>query len=177
MREAKVGAAALVLVTLLALSACGPRPPGMPLLDAINQDNADVVLEHMEFGTDPDNTFIPPGAPFAGASALHLAVLKNNEEIVTILLDNGANIDVKARETFKGTPLDWAAFWGVRGMVMLLVEKDADVNSKNAVGGTPLDAAKADNPFVDKEDLEQFQESRAFIREYLAGKGGKPGAE
>ena len=75
----------------------------MPLLDAIDQDNADVVREHMEFGTDPNETFIPPGIPFAGASALHLAVLKDNREIAQVLLDNGADIDIRARDRVQGT--------------------------------------------------------------------------
>ena len=93
-------AMATFFLVVLASAACGPRPPGVNLLEAIDQEDVRLVREHMEFGTDPDQTFIPPGYPFAGASALHLAVLKDNEEIVHILLDNGADIDIRARETF-----------------------------------------------------------------------------
>ena len=176
-RIADTCVATLVLGILLASVACGPKPPGIDLLEAIDQGDSEAVLAHMKFGTDPNETFIPPGYPFAGASALHQAVLKDNEEIVSILLDNGANIDIKARETFQGTPLDWAAFWGVKDMVLLLVEKGTDINSKTTVNSTPLDAAGADNPFVMVGDLERFLEDRAFIREYLASNGGRSGSE
>ena len=131
----------------------------------------------MEFGTEPDETFIPPEYPFVGASALHLAVLKDDEEIVNTLLDNGASIDIRARESFRRTPLDWAAFWGLRDMVVLLVEKGADINSVTVLQSTPLDAARADNPFVAVGQVERFLENRAFIREYLAASGGKLGLE
>ena len=103
----------MCLALMAVLIACGPEPPSVNLLQAIDQENTKLVRDHMEHGTDPDETFIPIGFPFAGASALHLAVLKDNEEIVVILLESGANIDVKARETFQGSPLDWAAYWGL----------------------------------------------------------------
>ncbi|MCE2466235.1 MAG: ankyrin repeat domain-containing protein [Dehalococcoidia bacterium] len=170
------GTAALLLV-IAAIVACGPRPPGVSLLEAIDQEDVELVRAHMEFGTDPDEMFIPPEYPFAGASALHLAVLKDNEEIVGILLEGGANIDIKAREYFQGTPLDWAAFWGIKDMGVLLVEKGADVNSRTVVNSTPLDAAKADNPFIQVGQLEEFLENREFIQDYLAANGGKLGVD
>ena len=123
-------AAIVIPVLLLASVACGPKPPGMPLLGAIDQDNADIVREHLEFGTDPNETFIPPGIPFAGASALHLAVLKDNREIAQLLLDNGAGIDIRARDQFKGRPLEWAVFFGIKDMGVFLVESGADVNAQ-----------------------------------------------
>ena len=149
--------------------------PVLTLLDAIDQDNADAVRAHMESGTDPDKTFIPPGFPFAGASALHLAVLKDNSEIVQVLLDNGADIDIKALDEFKGSPLEWAAFFGIKDMAVFLVESGADINSKNAYGTTPLDATSSDNPFIPEEDRKQFDENRFFLRQYLSEKGAQSG--
>ena len=175
LKRARIGVTTLNAVILLASFACGPKPPGLPLLDAIDQDNANVVRDHMESGADPNKTFIPPGVPFAGASALHLAVLKNNHEIVGILLDNGADIDIRVRDTSEGSPLEWAAFFGIKDMGVLLVESGADVNAKNAFGTTPLDAAAADNPFIPKENLEEFNENRAFLEEYLSARGGESG--
>ncbi len=98
--RAVIGMATLFLVMLSAATACGPMVPDLPLLDAIDQNNADAVRGHMEFGTDPNQTFIPPGFPFAGASALHLAVLKDDQEIARTLMENGANIDLRARDAF-----------------------------------------------------------------------------
>ena len=163
----------LFLVVLLTSLACGPTPPALPLLDAIDQDNADVVRTHMEIGTDPDKTFIPPGLPFAGASALHLAVLKDNQEIVQLLLDNGADIEIKALDEFKGSPLEWAAFFGIKDMAVFLVESGADINARNAYGTTPLDAVHANNPFIPEEDRKQFDENRAFLRQYFSEKGAE----
>ena len=165
----------LFLAVLLTSLACGPTPPALPLLDAIDQDNADVVRTHMEIGTNPDKTFIPPGLPFAGASALHLAVLKNNQEIVQLLLDNGADIDIKALDEFKGSPLEWAAFFGIKEIAVFLVESGADINSKNAYGTTPLDATSSDNPFISEKDRKQFDENRFFLRQYLSEKGTQSG--
>ena len=160
---------------LLAAFACGPKPPGMPLLDAIDQEDTDVVRDHMEFGTDPNETFIPLGIPFAGASALHLAVLKDNREIAQILLDNGADIDTRARDEFKGPALEWAVFFGIKDMGIFLVEAGADVNAKNAIGTTPIDAADADNSFASGDDLKELDENRAFLKDYLRARGGKSG--
>ena len=149
--------------------------PTLPLIDAIDQDNADAVRAHLESGTDPDKTFIPPGLPFAGASALHLAVLKGNSEIVQVLLDNDADIDIKALDEFKGSPLEWAAFFGIKDMAVFLVESGADINSKNAYGTTPLDASSSDNPFIPEEDRKQFDENRFLLRQYLSEKGAQSG--
>ena len=160
----------LVLILFLASFACGPTPPALPLLDAIDQDNADVVRTHMEIGTDPDKSFVPPGIPFAGASALHVAVLKDNREIVQLLLDNGATIEIKALDEFKGSPLEWAAFFGIKDMAVFLVESGADINAKNAYGTTPLDAASSHNPFIPEEERRQFDENRDLISAYLIEK-------
>ena len=167
--------ASLVFILFLASFACGPTPPALPLLDAIDQENADVVRAHMEIGTDPDKTFIPPGLPFAGASALHLAVLKDNQEIVQLLLDNGADINIKALDEFKGSPLEWAAFFGIKDMAVFLVESGADINARNAYGTTPLDATSSDNPFISEKDRKQFDENRFFLRQYLSEKGAQSG--
>ena len=175
LERARICTTTLIAVILLGSFACGPKPPAMPLLDAIDQDNANVVRDHMEFGADPNETFIPPGFPFAGASALHLAVLKDNREIARVLLDNSADIDIGARDTYQGSPLEWAVFFGIKEMAMFLVESGADVNAKNALGATPLDAAAADNAFISKEELEEFNENRTFLKEYLSARGGKPG--
>ena len=165
--------ASLVLILFLASFACGPTPPALPLLDAIDQENAEVVRTHMEIGTDPDKSFVPPGIPFAGASALHVAVLKDNREIVQLLLDNGANIEIKALDEFKGSPLEWAAFFGIKDMAVFLVESGADINARNAYGTTPLDAVHANNPFIPEEDRKQFDENRAFLRQYFSEKGAE----
>ena len=86
--------------------------PSINLLDAIGQQNLDAVKQHMDYGTDPNQLFIPEGYPFPGASPLHLAILTGNEEIVRLLIDNGAEKEIQAKNQEGGTPLHWAAYFG-----------------------------------------------------------------
>ena len=51
-------------------------------------------------------------------------------------------------------------------MVEFLVGKGANINSKNNIGKTPLDAAGSHNPFIIKGSRE-FLATRALIKEYL----------
>ena len=176
---------ACLALAALGLAACGGSehpsadeenvPPDITLLQAIDFDNVKMVQRHMEYGTDPNKVFIPEGYPFAGASALHQAILKNNVEIVRLLLENGGHLEIKARDEFKGTPLTWAAYWGLFDMAKMLLEKGADVNPKDAYGNSPLDAASVENPFVGKEDADAFIESREKIRKLLRDNGGTAG--
>ena len=62
-------------------------------------------------------------------------------------------------------------------MAVLLVERAADINSKTIFSTTPLDAAKADNPFVQVGQMGEFLKNREFIYDYLAANGGKSGSE
>ena len=165
----------LIVLVLLAALACGPKPPGMSLVEAVTLRNVDTVQRHMEIGTDPNESFVPPDADVAGASALHLAVVSNNREIAELLLANGADINIPASDEFQGSPLEWAAFFGVREMAIFLIAEGADLNSKNALGGTPLDATTAENPFILVGQLETFNKSRAFLRMLLIERGAESG--
>ncbi len=173
LNKAGITVTSVVLAVLLMCIACGPTPPTLPLLDAIDQEDTDVVRAHMEIGTDPDKTFIPPGIPFTGASALHVAVLKDNREIVQLLLDNGADIDIRALDDSEGSPLEWAAYFGLNDMAVFLVESGADINARNAYGTTPLDAAYANNPFIPEEDRNRFNANRDLISAYLIEEGAE----
>jgi len=164
-QRVRVGIAALISAILLASFACGPGPPCMPLLDAIHQKNVDVVREHMESGTDPNKMFMWQGRDFAGASALHLAVSVEHIEITELLLENGADIDIRARDQHGGTPLHWAAFLGYRQMAEMLVEAGADINAPDDDGYTPLDAALSNSDLDPKTKTE--------VADYLRKNGAK----
>lgn len=165
----------LAVVVVGALMGCGSGLPDISLVEAVELGNVEAVERHMEAGTDPNESFVPPGEEGAGASALHLAVLTDNREVVTLLLENGADIDIAARDEFHGSPLEWAVFFGLKGMAIFLVERGADLNATNAIGGTPLDAANSPNPFIPVGKLEAFTGSRAFLRGYLVEKGAESG--
>ena len=164
---------AVLWTLLLTIAACKSNPPDLPLLDSVDQENVELVQEHIDYGTDLNESFIPEGFPFAGASALHLAVLKKNTEITTLLLGAGADIDIKSRDGFESSPLIWAAYWGVSEIVELLVESGADLEALDAFGTSALGAGGAHNPFIAVGILEQFNEHRATIKQYLRAAGAK----
>lgn len=143
------------------------------LLDSIDRGNIEQVQKHIDDGPDVNESFIQEGLPFAGASALHLSVLRKNTEITTLLLRAGADIDIKSRDAFGSTPLIWAAFWGIPEMVELLVESGANLETTDAFGTSALGAAGADNPFIGVGTLEGFNQARASIRVYLQDAGAK----
>ena len=168
----------------LGLAACGgpdatspPEEkvqPDITLLQAIEFENVQIVRQHMDYGTDPNVVYIPEGFPFAGASALHLAVLKDNGEIVKLLLENGADIEIKAKDEFKSTPLMWAAFWGLYEMAKLLLEEGADVNAPDVNGNTPLVWASVQNPLWGRMTwrclLRTGRRSGSFLRSMVEGR-------
>jgi len=73
-----------------------------------------------------------------GLSALHLASV-NSLEIVEILLENGANVDIISK--IYGTPIIQAAIYGRLEVVQHLIEKKAHINLSVINGPTPLIAA------------------------------------
>jgi ankyrin repeat protein len=78
-------------------------------------------------------------------TALLLAVETSSEQIVTFLLEKGADINRPARRGLKRTPLQRACEIGSFKMVKLLVERGADVNQGPADhgGATALQLAAA----------------------------------
>ena len=132
------------------------KPPKSPLLSAIDQDKANLVQQHMNAGTDPNEYKSAMGFVVVhlqqwgaeGTYPLQLAVLKNNQEIVKLLLDNGANIDIKTKKvTTRGgtsnevgfTSLHWAAYFCMKDMVSFLIQSGASINELDANNATPLD--------------------------------------
>lgn len=92
-------------------------------------------------------------------SALHAAAYRGDEEIVQVLLDVNANVNL-FRDKF-GTPLQVAAFQGNLGVVTLLLDHNADTNSKAGIHGTALQAA-AQRGFLDI--VEKLVASGADVR-------------
>ena len=146
----RLTALALLLVTLsvwIIAGGCGKDEPaiksdlsGLSLLTAIAEDKVAIVQLHMDARIDPNKVSIPEGLEVEGAYPLHLAILKGNEEIVQILLDNGAKVDLRAANKDKATPLHWAAFFGQTDLVSLLIEAGAPVNALDAHQSTPSDS-------------------------------------
>jgi serine/threonine protein kinase/ankyrin repeat protein len=74
-----------------------------------------------------------------GESLLHFAVISKNKEIFKLLIQNGADINIKDN---KGrTTLDYAILRNNEEIAKILIEKGADVNAKDNEGGTILRSA------------------------------------
>ena len=77
-----------------------------------------------------------------GRTALHVAVAYGQKDVVLMLLDKGADRNMKGG-FYKGTPLHYAAGlnYGDPEMVQLLINGGADINPTNGIGMTPYDVA------------------------------------
>jgi ankyrin repeat protein len=75
-----------------------------------------------------------------GRTPLHLAVLRQREDVARLLIAYGA--DVNAKDLFGETPLHNAAENDSLNLVTLLISHGADVNAKDGDGATPLTRAQ-----------------------------------
>jgi hypothetical protein len=81
-----------------------------------------------------------PNPKFSNFTPLIAAIFKNNEVIVKILLDNGA--DANRQNDFGFTPINSAAdTYGNVDIISLLLQKGADPNIPDVFGKTPLSNA------------------------------------
>ena len=72
----------------------------------------------------------------SGMSPLHVAILQNNRDIVELLLEKGA--DVNLQNNSGDTPLHFAIAGENVELCNLLLNAGADVNLQNENGKTPL---------------------------------------
>jgi len=81
-----------------------------------------------------------------GSTPLHCASWKGHAEMVTLLLDAGADIQAKNQNTHWGdTPLHAAAHGNQRAVAQILIERGAQLDAINAKGNTPLQETDAHN--------------------------------
>jgi ankyrin repeat protein len=72
---------------------------------------------------------------------LHAAVIRDNLDIVSLLIDAGADVNAKTTDAFQETPLQIAVKTDAVKIVKLLVERGASVAQKNAFGESAQDLA------------------------------------
>ena len=163
--------------------------PSLALLTAVYQNKIDIVQQHMDSGTDPNEYSRPIGMVLVhldtvganGAYPLHLAVVEGNEEIAQILIDNGAKIEIKSENSGDdfwyngGTPLHWAAFFCRKNMVSLLIELGASVNALDDVGDTPMDSLFLGEEVVAQRSSDDLGAGSGYARNFplWAGCTGK----
>jgi ankyrin repeat protein len=130
------------VITLFNTFGCKTALINHNLLMAVNSGNIEKAREALKKGA---NSNFRIGRE--RNTLLHQAVLRGNEEMIAILISNGAEIN--ARNVDGWTPLHIAARFGNSAIAKLLLEKGADVRAQSLValdrypaGSTPLDIAR-----------------------------------
>jgi len=103
------------------------RPAAPDFFEAIRNSNVAFIKQQLADGVDPESL-----DPDLQMSALALAAAAGEEEITRLLLDAGANVDL--RNSDGTTPLGTAVFFGQTEIVKLLLEKGADSQAQNLKG-------------------------------------------
>ena len=76
---------------------------------------------------------------------LFWAIISEQIEITRILIDSGADINVKAEDIEEFTPLHLAAYKNQKEIMKILIDSGADINAKDKGGETLLHRAAYDN--------------------------------
>ncbi len=105
------------------------------LSEAVFTGDLAAVKQGLTDGADPNAQ-----DPQSGSTMLATAALMGHTEIVAVLLEHGADINVKSRDG--STALHAAAFLGRAETAKLLLEKGADTTLRNNMGGTAIEGAK-----------------------------------
>jgi ankyrin repeat protein len=112
----------------------------LDLFTAVAIGDADAVARLLEQDPASVNTRGPDGYP-----ALHFAVGMNDAESLKLLLEAGADVDIRNTDNGTGYPdetaLHCAAFWGREDLAKLLIDAGADVNARTNRQSTPLHSA------------------------------------
>lgn len=109
------------------------QPRVSPVFGAV--EGRDKVLLAQTLKTHGPGT---DGAYF-GRTPLHLAVINNRQDLASLLIEAG--YDINARDEYGNTPLHLAAFCHRGLLTGFLLGKGAAVNARNGQGATPLHVA------------------------------------
>ena len=131
----KHAVAILSAVLLTSLLGCGDEPKESQakkpatgkFFEAIRNSNVALIKQQLAAGVDPESL-----DPELQMTTLALAAAAGEEEITRLLLDAGANVDI--RNTDGTTPLATAVFFGHPEVVKLLLEEGADPTAQNLKG-------------------------------------------
>jgi len=97
---------------------------------------------------------------------LHWAVIRNHENIMRLLLQNGA--DVNARNVRGDTPLHWAVFPpGYMQGVYTLLGFNADNTIRNSQDATPLAIADNIAETVEDIDFEEYEDIMNALEDHV----------
>jgi hypothetical protein len=118
--------------------------PDTSLIDAAVVGNLEAVRQHIAAGTDLNER-----NPESGSTALIAAVAIGQNETASLLIEGGADLEVKNNEG--STALHTAAFLCREKIVKVLLAKGVDRNARNNAGSTALDSVEG--PFDDVKSI------------------------
>jgi ankyrin repeat protein len=122
-------------LTLFVALAFTPVLQAETLHQAIADRNIEAVKVHIQEGTDINQM----GSYAIEGSALHVAVRSGQPDIARLLIESGAEVDIRDNSDF--TPLHNAAWNGNLEMVKLLLDAGANITARDYSGFTPLACA------------------------------------
>ena len=135
-----------ILHTGVAVTGCATTTARTPLMQAVKQSDSNTIRALLDKGADINEQSdydIGPGGK--GWTALHLAAVKGDIKIISLLLDYGADPGITTK--FGWTPLKWAEHKGnnfVTGMLKEAMEKRYIVDKKPTHITTEKPIAKSD---------------------------------
>ncbi|KAG5651967.1 hypothetical protein H0H81_006782 [Sphagnurus paluster] len=129
--------------TILMLLADHKPPPINPYIShQADQDVSGATLRMARLYYDRYSAIhsgILDWANIHGKTALHIAAIKGNEELVRMFCDLGADVDLPDNKG--NTPLHYASSWGHIPVVQLLIERGCQYAARNNEGFTASDYA------------------------------------
>ena len=134
-----LGVSACVGLTLILImgSIAGSRAGNLDFfVEEVRKNRIDEVRTLLLQGVDVNSRYV-----FGGSSGLHWAASLGLAEMARLLIDNGADLDIRNHD--RNTPLHWAAAEGQKELVVILIAHGADVNARGKGGWTPLRWAEA----------------------------------
>ena len=134
-----LGVSACVGLTLILImgSIAGSRAGNLDFfVEEVRKNRIDEVRTLILQGVDVNSRDV-----FGDNTGLHWAASLGLAEMARLLIDNGANVDIRNHDG--NTPLHWAAGEGQKELVVILIAHGADVNARGKGGWTPLRWAEA----------------------------------
>ena len=134
-----LGVSACVGLTLILImgSIAGSRAGNLDFfVEEVRKNRIDEVRTLILQGVDVNSRDV-----FGDNSGLHWAASLGLAEMARLLIDNGADLDIRNHD--RNTPLHWAAAEGQKGRGVILIAHGADVNARGKGGWTPLRWAEA----------------------------------
>lgn len=105
--------------------------------------NLPVINKFLRAGADPNGLARLENYPYRCVTALMTALETGREDVVSLLIESGADVNLQPYLSLRRTPLQYAAELGNLDMIRLLLQHGAQVNSPPAFhgGGTALQFA------------------------------------